>query len=338
MNDKTYEMLWDCEYCGSRKLLGKTHRHCPECGGMQNPDKRYFPKEEEKVAVEDHEYVGADLRCGACAAPNSAKAKFCCDCGAPLGDAPQVDVVADTGGDHPVGKTEKPAGAGSSTSGSGKKKALWAVLGALILGVVALIGVGVFWTETVAITATGHSWKREIKVENLGPRRKSDWCDRKPADAYSVSRTRDVRSHRDVPDGETCTTKRVDNRDGTFTERQECSPKYRKEPVYDEKCHFTVDRWEYARSLVASGKSLTQSPAWPAVQLAKTGTSLGSEREGSRVETYTVQLADPKGETFECDLPQGRWGGIALGSKWSGDTSVLTGTLDCSTLQPAKSK
>ena len=64
--EKTYEMMWDCEYCGSDKLLGVTHRYCPECGAAQNPDKRYFPPDDQKVAVQDHKYVGADLKCPAC--------------------------------------------------------------------------------------------------------------------------------------------------------------------------------------------------------------------------------------------------------------------------------
>ena len=27
-----FEMLWDCDHCGQQGLLGKTQRHCPECG------------------------------------------------------------------------------------------------------------------------------------------------------------------------------------------------------------------------------------------------------------------------------------------------------------------
>ena len=45
---KTYEMMWDCGFCGSSKLLGKTHRYCPGCGAAQDPSTRYFPPEEEK--------------------------------------------------------------------------------------------------------------------------------------------------------------------------------------------------------------------------------------------------------------------------------------------------
>jgi len=53
-------MLWDCEFCGTKKLLGKTHRFCPNCGAQQDPKARYFPSDEEKVAVKDHVYVGVD--------------------------------------------------------------------------------------------------------------------------------------------------------------------------------------------------------------------------------------------------------------------------------------
>ena len=82
--EKTYEMMWDCEYCNTPKLLGKTHRFCPNCGAPQNPEKRYFPPENEKVAVEDHQFVGADLHCPACSFANSRTANNCGNCGSPL--------------------------------------------------------------------------------------------------------------------------------------------------------------------------------------------------------------------------------------------------------------
>ena len=51
MSEEThYEMLWDCEYCDMPKLLGVSQRFCPNCGAAQNPDKRYFPEDEDKVA------------------------------------------------------------------------------------------------------------------------------------------------------------------------------------------------------------------------------------------------------------------------------------------------
>src|SRR5689334_11908758 len=83
-------MLWDCDHCGTKGLLGKSQRHCPECGAKQNPDKRYFPKEGEEQRIEGHNYEGADRSCGSCGAPQSAKAKNCTNCGAPLDGAAEV--------------------------------------------------------------------------------------------------------------------------------------------------------------------------------------------------------------------------------------------------------
>src|SRR5438067_1545971 len=83
----TFEMLWDCSFCGATKLLGITHRHCPNCGAEQDQTKRYFPSDADKVAVKEDIYAGTDKVCGSCKAPNGAKAEFCMKCGAPLDEA-----------------------------------------------------------------------------------------------------------------------------------------------------------------------------------------------------------------------------------------------------------
>ena len=57
-DSNAYEMFWDCPYCGTAELLGKTHRHCPACGAAQDAEARYFPPEDRKVAVEDHVRAG----------------------------------------------------------------------------------------------------------------------------------------------------------------------------------------------------------------------------------------------------------------------------------------
>ncbi len=98
---RTYQMLWDCPSCGTCKLLGLTHRFCPNCGAPQDPTLRYFPPQDEAIAVEDHPLVGPDWRCSGCDAPNHARATFCGACGAPRsGDRPVAlrhDVVSTSG-------------------------------------------------------------------------------------------------------------------------------------------------------------------------------------------------------------------------------------------------
>ncbi len=83
----TYQMLWDCPYCGSEKLLGLDHRHCPTCGAPQDPARRYFPSEADKIAVVDHRFSGADRVCPSCQTPNAATCEFCGNCGTPLSEA-----------------------------------------------------------------------------------------------------------------------------------------------------------------------------------------------------------------------------------------------------------
>ena len=93
----TYQMLWDCAYCGAAKLLALDHRHCPSCGGAQDPERRYFPSDEDKVAVEDHQFVGGDWQCAACESPNATGADFCVNCGAGREEDASVRHRADRG-------------------------------------------------------------------------------------------------------------------------------------------------------------------------------------------------------------------------------------------------
>lgn len=341
----TYQMLWDCGFCGAEKLLGLTHRHCPSCGAPQDPARRYFPSEADKVAVEDHRFTGADKVCANCQTPNGAAATHCGNCGSPLDEAKAAATHA---------AREASAGAGKSLEAQQKEAKRAAMMaanqppappkkkgrGCLILGclgalaVLLVILVSTLWTRESTFEVTGHTWSRVVTVERFGPDQASGWCDSMPGGAYDVSRTEKERSTNKVPDGEECVTKQVDNGDGTFREVEECKTKYRSEPVYDDWCTYSVDRWNKVREEKASGKGL--SPEWPAVRLGQTGQCVGCEREGAREGTYTVRLKDPQGEQQNCDLPEDRWRAMAEGSRWAGEVRVLTGGLDCGELKPAR--
>jgi hypothetical protein len=158
------------------------------------------------------------------------------------------------------------------------------------------------------------------------------WCDSKPADAYDVSRRREQRSTRKVPDGEECHTRDVDRGDGTFERRQECRTKYREEPVYDDRCYFTVDRWKTVRTEKAQGSGTQPAPQWPQVRLGRTGQSLGAEREGARRETYTLSLSGSDGKTYSCSVPFQKWQAVSDGTTRPLKVGVLTGAADCDQL------
>lgn len=311
--DKTYEMMWDCEYCGSRKLLGKTHRHCPECGAAQNPQRRYFPPEHEKVAVEDHVYVGADQHCPACREPQSAAVKHCTNCGSPLAGGK----AAARQGDQLVGVAGAPLPAPvEKKGGSGKIIALVAVV---VVSIVAFFVVRAFWKQEATVEVTGHSWQREIAIERHQEVKESGPCKSMPRDATVTSRS--------TPSPK-CVTRKVDQGDGTFKEKKECD-----EPV--ERCEYRVKKWTVANTLKETGRGLDDDPVWPKVRLGRRGDCLGCEREGSRTERYVVHFEDgAKGDDFECSFDEiSEWKKFDEKSKWKVDKHVLGGDLDCDSLK-----
>ena len=167
---KTYEMMWDCSYCDTKKLLGKSHKHCPNCGMAQDPTKRYFPPDEEKIAVEDHEYVGKDKICTFCEAPNSALAKFCTECAGPMDGTKDVTLV-----DDPINTPPPPAGDTKEAKPSPIK---WIVgIAVLLLVVIVIFSL----EEEKGVVVNGHSWSRSIEIEQYKQVTEKDWRDRVPA-------------------------------------------------------------------------------------------------------------------------------------------------------------
>ncbi len=349
--EKVYEMLWDCKYCGTKKLLGLTHRFCPNCGAAQDANARYYPENDaDLVAVQDHEFVGADKKCGSCGTPLKANVTFCTQCGASMEGEKAVGTKADqvigsdgqtlpAEGSQPAGSSSVPVG-GASVSGtadvSGKPKKSWkwpiigGVVGIAVIGILA----GLFIKKDVDAVLTGHEWVREINIEKYGPVRQSDWCDSMPFGAYSVTRSREVRSHNQVPDGEECRTVRKDQGDGTFTSRQECKTKYRSEPVYDDKCHYLIDKWAHSRTEKAGEKRKNPKRYWPADRIYRTGQCIGCERESSRKESLNLLFHSSENKDFTCDVKEELWLSAEAGSTWSVKVSVLGSIPDCGSLKP----
>lgn len=323
MTEAVYEMFWDCRYCGQKKLLGLTHRFCAKCGAPQDPSARYFPPEEEKVAVHEHVFVGADLACPACRQPMSRAASCCTNCGSPLGKGAEVQLRAEPG--PPLAGPQRPPPAAPA-------KRTWVpvaiVAGVLLL--VSVVAVALFWKRTASVVVTGHAWARAVDVQRFEPVRKSDWCDGLPMGARELSRRREQRSTKQVRDGETCTKRKKDNGDGTYKEVRECSPKYRSEPVMGDRCDYEITEWRTVRTATERGASLADKPRWPTVALSRSGTCVGCEREGARSETYTLELED--GATKEkatCTLPEARWATFAKGTRWKAKVRMMTGGVDC---------
>ncbi|MEW6578503.1 MAG: zinc ribbon domain-containing protein [Chloroflexota bacterium] len=348
----TYQMLWDCKFCGTQKLLGVTHRHCPNCGAAQDPEQRYFPAEEDMVALEDHPYVGADKICPACQQPNSAASTYCTECGADLA----TGVVAPTQGVREIGTGRAETDtrrdvvkdkfdaemAHVGVSRPPGRKVLGLSAGAwLAIAVVALLAIcigGAIYALTYRTSAEGTvsalGWERTIAIESFQAVPGSAWEDDVPGDAYGISCKREQRGTRQVPDGSHEECRDTDQGDGSF--RRECRTvqDYRDEPVYDNWCKFTVNRWAYAREVTASGTG-DDPPAWPTYTLALGTGTLGRERAGAQREQYTVVLRLEDGDEQTCRFDdEADWAQYRAGMAVSLKLDI-TGDADCATLKPA---
>ena len=303
-----FEMLWDCEHCGTKGLLGKSQRYCAECGAPQNPEKRYMPSPDQQKAVVGHTYVGADRTCPSCTSPMSAAAKNCTHCGAPMDGSKEVGSVEKA----PVAKP---------------KRRIWPYILAAIALVIFAIWFFFIRTSTAQVTIAGHRWERTIAIEEYKDHSESAWRDQVPAGASLPICTRKQRSTRQVPDGEECHTERHDKKDGTFEQTRVCKPKTRSEPVDDDWCTFTIRSWIKVDEAKTSGTGT--SPQWAAtVPPAETAAALGARRSGARSEKLYL---DFKGKD-PCDVGDAVWRKFTDGQKIKASVRARSGEVVCGDL------
>lgn len=328
----TYEMLWDCEYCGTKKLLGVTHRHCPNCGAAQNAEGRYFPAPGEEVALENHEYVGVDIICPSCEQPNSAAATYCVNCGTPMSEgtaAPMQETQYEGGFEESRRDLVKeqfladqaqvqalPAAPKRQAARNRRKVWLGSGIGAILLLMSSVFGI-FFYKQNELVTVQNHEWVHLYQIEEYQVHRETRDCPA-PAGAYDISRRTEQRS-RQVPDGQdckqVCTNRRVDQGDGSFrTERdcrQECTTRYRTEYYNVQVCTYDINRWtdldeqEEAPWAVASGTNT--EPYWPDVEnrvpsCSNAPDTIGQECWKEREATYTLNLLRDNGKVVTCDV------------------------------------
>jgi hypothetical protein len=314
-----FEMLWDCEHCDARGLLGKSQRYCANCGAPQNPAKRYFPQEGEQRRIDGHVYEGSDRTCPACSSPQSARAHNCTHCGSVLDGAAEVRGVVDA----PAAAAAAPRPA----SARPRRRRLWPflLLGVLILGFV--VWFQCLRTQEATVEVTAHTWKRVVAIEEFKDRQETAWRNEVPFEAtFPVCHERQ-RSTRQVQDGDECHMERRDKKDGSFEQVKKCKPKTRSEPVMDSWCQFTVRRWTQVDEVKATGSGLT--PTWPTdVPSGDTPATLGARRQGKRTETQTLEF---RGHG-SCDVSEPVWRKYKDGQKAKVEVGASSGDVACGSL------
>jgi hypothetical protein len=335
-----YEMLWDCKFCGSKKLLGKTHRHCPNCGGLQDPSWRYFPSDTEKVAVKDHIYYGADKICPACQTPTSAKAEFCGNCGSPLDRAANAQLAGERRKDEGAtfdtedrkGREEaaKQPIQAAPTPAKHNNRLLY-ILGGVAVLVIGAILFSIFSTRTASAYVTGYRWEREIRINSLQAFTGSSSCSSVPVGAYNVDQRYEQTGSRQVADGQTCDTVQVDQGDGTFREERQCETNYRSEAVYDYVCYYSYNQWAYSRSATSQG-DMSVAPFWPETRL-RTGSCVGCEQENRRDEIYYLVFKGDGDRTFQCPVPLAQWQDTPIETAFNLKVGTVLKDVRCDTLE-----
>jgi hypothetical protein len=347
--EKHYEMQWDCQFCGTAKLLGKTHRFCPNCGAPQNPASRYYPSDDEKVAVEDHVFVGADVTCPACNTLNAGGAEFCGNCGSPLAEGVKASTLGsqmkerdgafESSGSRDVVKEKFDSEMERIGAVKPKNKEQgfprWIIVALVASVLVCGFAIWFFTRQVdVSVLVTGHEWTRVTYVDRYNNFTESSWWDIRPAGdnvVRGVCSSRQ-RSSEQVYDGEECRTVRVDRGDGTFSESQQCSPRYRSEPIYDDWCTFSGTRWESFRQVQMNG-GLNDEPTWGDTSVNCSGQSrVGCERINNQQEQYLLVLRGD-GEEYRCPFPRAEWEEIRIETTYTMKVNAVDrSAADCDSL------
>ena len=331
----TYEMLWNCGACGSEKLLGVTHRHCPNCGAAQEASRRYFPSDEEKVAVADHRYTGVDHQCAACGSPSAAAAVHCPNCGAPLAEG---KAVATKGAERIADGQAFSSSRGNVSAPPPANPVASARQGAplkvIAIGVAVVLALFVACRKRSAtLEVVAHHWRLERPIEVFTLTTQSAWRDQLPPRVQLVECHRETRSTRRVPDGERCERVRKDLGNGAFQESRECTPQFREEDVDDERCSFQVPTWTRARVDRAEGQGLTTPRRFATEGPTRTGQCLGCERAGSVDEVFEIEVRQPaSGTSARCTVPRARWESLTDGQVIQAEVRALGGAIACASV------
>jgi hypothetical protein len=329
----SFEMLWDCQACGTKKLLGVTHRHCPHCGCPQKADDRYFPADGEEIKIANHIYCGADWSCVACGNPNNNKASYCGSCGCSRDGANSVHRKTQGATDLNHNQTEKSVGDTHATANKSaeKPKGPW-IKTLLVVGIVSIMAY-VFFPRKDSGVIEGHKWERILKIEHSVRKNQSIECSSvKPSMKILSQRT--VSQEQKVQDGETCrdvcNKTKIDLGDGSFKIQNDChpqcSPRIITKNVLISMCAIEYAEWQMKREVTKEGHSVDETLEWPEAKLSERSlTGYGEERLARKVEELTV-IIDRKGKLEHCEISSfDVWKKFRIGDSVKLKSSVIGG-------------
>jgi hypothetical protein len=340
------EGRWDCQYCGTKGVLGR-HKKCPVCATPRPQGTKFYLLENEPELVEgelqEFAQMGPDWVCAFCASSNPASATHCQNCSASREGSSPEQVVKTYGlgetprtGDMDFAPQPKTPAAKSAAK---TPPWLWGVglLLVLLLCCCALPLVTSFLEQEKLVTAVEQNWERTIAIESYQTVTEEDW--QLPDDAVLLSQAQEIQRYEQVITGYRNESRQVAEQVQVGTEEYTCGqrdlgngffedvtcsrpiyetqyrtenvqvPIYRQEPVYGTKYRYEIDKWVLDRVEEAAGRGA--NPAWPRVVLAQ------NEREGERTERYWLVFVDEDGGFHEKEFPLAVWQQFREGGEYT---------------------
>lgn len=320
-----YEGKWRCRSCG---VLNRGASLQCLCGNPRGKDEEVV-LEPDAPAVTDPATLaaaaaGPNWFCGYCGAENLHAVTACKQCG---GDRTQSTDGRKVQTAEPRREVERSTGMRVRDEPSEAAAALdaplyslfslrkAAVVGAVLVALVAAVAWLFVGTKEVEGTVTETRWARSVQIDQLGPREEG-WD--RPADSELIQTeqrqrvqevpvpvTRTRKATKEVPTGETKkvkTGKKIDQGNGFFKDEEKEVPVTRT-VVYEEEYQDTELRptvvpatwyvyraWRKVRTEELSGE---RDPKWPTVALAP------EQRASNKREEFSVVFLTPDGKTHK---------------------------------------
>lgn len=361
--EEIVEGFWDCPNCNAKNR--GSAQQCSACGAIRSENVKFYTEDGAQAITDEDELAkanaGPDWICSFCSNTSPSASPVCTGCGSAR-SAGKNRAVKEIPSGVASGKQSDRSSSGSNQQSSepAKPAPTWLKVGCSVFALLFLIVAVLSCHEKAAkIEITANQWVRAIEIAEYKTVREQAWASEVPADSRKFSSERQIRSHREIPDGfeevdEAYTEKvkvgekqvedgKVDLGNGRFKVKYKIVPEYkeerrtrrvkrqkfRKEPIYEEKVTYDIDRWMPIAP--AEKKGTTDEPQWPEF-IASTNVppQIGDLSEKTRTETYSVKVKKI-GEDAEIEVEKLRQQPLSfeqfmklrVGTKWEAIFSGL---------------
>lgn len=356
--EEIVEGFWDCTNCNAKNR--GSAQQCDACGAVRSENVKFYVEDGAAAITDEAELAkakaGPDWICPFCSNMSPSSSTKCTGCGSDRSSGKNREVREIL----PGSDDSAPMGGKKLPPGPAQPAPMWLKAGCSIFALLFLILMALSCHEKAAsIEITANQWVRQIERAEYKTVREDAWANEVPSGARKFSSARQVRSHKEIPDGfeevnEEYTEKvqvgekkvedgKVDLGNGRFQIKYKMVPEYneekrtrrvkrqkfRKEPVYDEKVTYDIDRWVPFALIELQGT--TDEPRWPESGASKNvPPAIGDLTEKARIETYVVK-AKKVGETEEIEIRKLRdkplsidqFMKLRVGTKWEAIFSGL---------------